>query len=36
MCAGALIKSRIKNIYFGAYNKEGCVTLCIIYAMIKF
>jgi len=26
MCAGAIVKSRIKNIYFGAYNKEGCVT----------
>ena len=26
MCAGAIVKSRIKNIYFGAYNNEGCVT----------
>ena len=27
MCAGAIYKSRIKNIFFGAYNElEGCVT----------
>ena len=27
MCAGAIIKSRLKNIYFGAYNKsDGCVS----------
>ena len=26
MCAGAIVKSRLKNIYFGAYNKsDGCV-----------
>mgnify|MGYP006110737107 CR=1 FL=1 len=26
MCSGAIIKSRIKNIFFGAYSKEGCVS----------
>ena len=27
MCAGAIIKSRLKNVFFGAYNKsEGCVS----------
>jgi len=27
MCAGAIVKSRIRNIFFGAYNKsEGCVS----------
>ena len=27
MCAGAIIKSRIKNIFFGAYNNsDGCVS----------
>ena len=27
MCAGAINKARIKNIFFGAYNEiEGCVT----------
>ena len=27
MCAGAIMKSRLKNIFFGAYNKsEGCVS----------
>jgi tRNA(adenine34) deaminase len=27
MCAGAIMKSRIRNIFFGAYNKsEGCVS----------
>jgi len=26
MCAGAIIQSRIKNIFFGAYDKKsGCV-----------
>jgi len=25
MCAGAIIQSRIKNLYFGAYDKKaGC------------
>ena len=27
MCAGAIIKSRLKNIFFGSYNKnDGCVS----------
>ena len=27
MCAGAIVKSRIRNVFFGAYNKsEGCVS----------
>ena len=27
MCAGAIVKSRIKNVFFGAYNQsEGCVS----------
>jgi len=27
MCAGAILKSRVKNVFFGAYNKsEGCVS----------
>ena len=27
MCAGAIIKSRIRNIFFGAYNNsDGCVS----------
>lgn len=26
MCCGAIIKSRIKNIFFGSYSKEGCVS----------
>ena len=27
MCAGAILKSRVKNVFFGAYNKsEGCIT----------
>ena len=27
MCAGAIIKSRIKNVFFGAYNNsDGCVS----------
>ena len=27
MCAGAIIKSRIRNIFFGAYNNSnGCVS----------
>ena len=27
MCAGAIVKSRLKNIFFGAYNKQdGCVS----------
>tara|TARA_B100000945_G_scaffold9873_1_gene7869 strand:+ start:898 stop:1356 length:459 start_codon:yes stop_codon:yes gene_type:complete len=27
MCAGAIMKSRLKNVFFGAYNKsEGCVS----------
>ena len=27
MCAGAIIKSRLKNIFFGAYNNvDGCVS----------
>tara|TARA_B100000809_G_C14702390_1_gene374665 strand:+ start:91 stop:543 length:453 start_codon:yes stop_codon:yes gene_type:complete len=27
MCSGAIIKSRIRNVFFGAYNKsEGCAT----------
>ena len=27
MCAGAIMKSRIKNIFFGAYNKnDGCIS----------
>ena len=23
MCAGAIVQSRIKNLYFGAYDKKG-------------
>lgn len=23
MCAGAIINARLKNVYFGAYNKKG-------------
>jgi len=27
MCAGAIMKSRIKNVFFGAYNKnDGCIS----------
>ena len=27
MCAGAIMKSRLKNVFFGAYNKsDGCVS----------
>ena len=27
MCAGAIIKSRLRNIFFGSYNnKDGCVS----------
>ena len=27
MCAGAIVKSRLKNIFFGTYNKnDGCVS----------
>ena len=27
MCAGAIVKSRLRNIFFGCYNKyEGCVS----------
>ena len=27
MCSGAIVKSRLKNIFFGAYNeKDGCVS----------
>ncbi len=26
MCAGAITKSRISNVYFGAYSKDGCVS----------
>ena len=26
MCSGAIIKSRINNIFFGAYSKDGCVS----------
>jgi len=26
MCSGAIIKSRINNIFFGAYSNDGCVS----------
>lgn len=36
MCAGAIIQSRIRNVYFGAYdNKGGCVGTCINLFEIK-